>query len=287
MCEVSSLKDRCVTITLKRNQWSPKKWDKEVTKGVEDTAGVKDVGKYTKQLLKGNKDLKNLQSKFGEVYKYVQDHSLPWMADGVRIIPSSELIDFTNEVGKLKSEAMGLVTQLYNNWSTAVQEDAHRMGSLFNPDDYPTADEMAACWAIRLVIAPISDSADFRVDVGEEMKQALDKELQNVEAQATEHVVKMLMDPIKAMAEKLSVPKGEAGSVFRDTLVTNLKDAASRALKLNINDNENIEKTCHQVLSVLDGLDAQDLRDSDGVRASVASDMRQIQSKLAAYFPRG
>ena len=51
MCEVSSLKDRCVTVTLKRNQWSPKKWDKEVTKGVEDTAGVKDVGKYTKQLL--------------------------------------------------------------------------------------------------------------------------------------------------------------------------------------------------------------------------------------------
>ena len=69
--------------------------------------------------------------------------------------------------------------------------------------------------------------------------------------------------------------------------VTNLKDAANRALKLNINDNENIEKTCHQVLSVLDGLDAQDLRDSDGVRASVASDMRQIQNKLAAYFPRG
>lgn len=287
MCKAVSLKDRCVTVTLKRTQWSPKKWDKGVTKSVEDTAGVKGVGKYTKQLLKGNKDLKDLQKKFDEAYQYVVKNSLPWMADGVRIIPAAQVIDFASAIDNIRSEAMGLVSKLHDNWNAAVQEDANRMGPLFDPNDYPTADEMAQRWSIRVTVAPISDSSDFRVDVGEEMKQALDKELQDVEAQATEHVVKMLMDPIKAMAEKLSVPKGEEGSVFRDTLVTNLKDAASRALKLNINDNENIEKTCHQVLAVLDGLDAQDLRDSDGVRASVASDMRQIQNKLAAYFPRG
>ena len=195
------------------------------------------------------------------------------------------MLDFANEVRNLKDEAMAAVSRLYDHWDEAVQEDSNRMGSLFNALDYPSAGEMASRFDINLIIAPISDSNDFRIDIGNDLKAELDKELEDVQAKATEHVMKMLLDPIKAMAEKLSIPSGESGSIFRDSLVSNVKDAATRALKLNINDNEKIAETCHQVLQSLSNVDAQTLRDSDSTRASVAGNMRSIQNKLSAYFP--
>ncbi len=289
MCEIKSLpslKDRCVLVQMRRNMWQARAFDKSATETLEASAGVTKVGRYNKTLLKGNKDLKEVQQAFYKVYEYYKDHSLPWMSDGARIIPSAELLDFTAEVTRLKENCMALVSRLHDNWDAAVQEDANRMGSLFNPMDYPDADTMASLWDIRLVVMPISDGGDFRTEVSEDIKAALDAELQETEAMATEHCMKELLEPITAMAERLSVPVGEAGSVFRDTLVSNLKDAATRVKKLNINDNDTINSTCDRVLSVLSGVDAQTLRDVDGVRNSVASSMRALQKNLAAYLPR-
>lgn len=289
MCEIKSLpslKDRCVLVQMRRNMWQARAFDKSATETLEANAGVTKVGRYNKTLLKGNKDLKEVQQAFYKCYEYYKDHSLPWMSDGARIIPSAELLDFTAEVTRLKENCMALVSRLHDNWNAAVQEDANRMGSLFNPLDYPDADTMASLWDIRLVVMPISDGGDFRTEVSDDIKAALDAELQETEAMATEHCMKELLEPITAMAERLSVPVGEAGSVFRDTLVSNLKDAAARVKKLNINDNDTINNTCDRVLSVLSGVDAQTLRDVDGVRNSVASSMRALQKNLAAYLPR-
>lgn len=289
MCEIKSLpslKDRCVLVQMRRNMWQARAFDKSATETLEANAGVTKVGRYNKTLLKGNKDLKEVQQAFYKCYEYYKDHSLPWMSDGARIIPSAELLDFTAEVTRLKENCMALVSRLHDNWNAAVQEDANRMGSLFNPMDYPDADTMASLWDIRLVVMPISDGGDFRTEVSDDIKAALDAELQETEALATEHCMKELLEPITAMAERLSVPVGEAGSVFRDTLVSNLKDAATRVKKLNINDNDTINNTCDRVLSVLSGVDAQTLRDVDGVRNSVASSMRALQKNLAAYLPR-
>ncbi len=285
MCEVNSLSSRCVQVTLKRQQWLPRKWDRNITTQVEAQAGVTKVGKYTKDLLKGNKYLKDVQMKFNEIYRYVIDNSLPWMNDGARVIPADTLLDFSNEMRRLKDEAMASVSVLHDHWDEAVQADAHRMGPLFDVADYPTADEMAGRFDIKIIISPISDSGDFRIAIDEEVKQQLDKELEEVRAKATEHCMAMLLTPIKAMAEKLSIPNGEEGAIFRDSLVSNVKEAATRALKLNINDNERISETCHQVLDALSSVGAQTLRESDTTRAAVASQMRNIQNKLAAFFP--
>lgn len=289
MCELKnlpSLKDRCVLVQMKRSMWQNRAFDKGATEALEANAGVSKVGRYNKVLLKGNRDLKEVQQAFYKAYEYYKDHSLPWMSDGARIIPASELLDFTAEVTRLKEDCMALVSRLHDNWNTAVQEDANRMGALFNTLDYPDADTMAAMWDIKLIVMPISDVGDFRTEVSEDIKEMLNAELQETEAKATEHCMKELLEPISAMAERLSVPVGEAGSVFRDTLVSNLKDAAMRVKKLNINDNDTIKETCNKVLATLNGVDAQTLRDVDGVRNSVASSMRALQRNLAAYMPR-
>lgn len=286
MQSLPSLKDRCVLVQLKRTQWNARAFDRSATASIEANAGVVNVGRYNKALLKGNNDLKAVQQAFGAAYQYYKDHSLPWMSDGARIIPSEELLDFSAEVARLKENAMALVSRLYEHWDEAVQADANRMGPLFNPADYPTAQEMADLWSMRLVVMPISDGQDFRTEVSADVREALEAELRETEAKATEHCMKELLDPITAMAERLSVPVGEAGSVFRDTLVSNLKDAASRVKKLNINKNERIDQTCDQVLATLKGIDAQTLRDADDVRSSVAGSMRKLQRNLAAYMPR-
>ena len=281
---VPTLKDKCMTVCLKRSQYYPRKYDRAATGTVERAAGAVNVGRFNKTLLKGCKELKTTQQKFADVYTYVVKNSLPWMNDGVRIIPNRTYIDFQTEYNRLKGEAMGSVTQLYNAWDAAVQADRVVLGALFEPSDYPTKDEMAQMWDIRLVVAPISDGGDFRIEMDDDTIKELNREIAKVESDSTTYVLKELLGPISAMADKLVIPAGTEGSVFRDTLVSNVKDIAVRAKKLNINNDDRIDETCAEVLSVLQNITPDDLRTSPVTRSSVAARMTKLEKKINEWF---
>lgn len=284
MCTYSTIADKCVTVTLRRTQFCPTVCDKQVTDSVDISTGTHKSGRYMKRLLKNCKQLEIAARAYDEVYRYVMANSLPWLADGVRIIPNAQCIEFCNEVDRLKSNAARAVDDLYNHWEDAVDADKSRLGALFNPLDYPDKDEMRSKWTIRLTVAPIADSGDFRVAMSESIKQELDEELRNVERDSTTYVLKQLMEPVAAMASKLSTRIGEQGSVFRDTLVSNVRDVAERAKKLNINNDVTIDEITNSMLGVLEDIQPNDLRTSDVMRADVANKMSSIQQRISAYF---
>ena len=264
--------------------YTPTKYDRAATAAAEAALGTAKTGRYTKKLLRTCKELRDCQHAFQDVYNYAVQNTLPWMDEGVRVLPNGNYIEFAAEIGRLRNVAMQKVQALATVWDTAVMADKGFLGGMWSLSDYPTKAEMVAKWDISIMFAPVPVSDDFRIDMDEADKQLLDNAINEVESKATDYLLKQILEPVVAMADKLSIPIGDEGAIFRDSLVGNLQDVCKRARKLNINNDERVDEIAGEIEKALENITAQTLRESDYVRDTAAKRMDEISKKLNQWF---
>lgn len=284
MFNVPTLREKAITVRVRRSMYTPTKYDRAATAAAEAALGTAKTGRYTKKLLRTCKELRDCQHAFQDVYNYAVQNTLPWMDEGVRVLPNGNYIEFAAEIGRLRNVAMQKVQALATVWDTAVMADKGFLGGMWSPSDYPTKAEMVAKWDISIMFAPVPVSDDFRIDMDEADKQLLDNAINDVEAKATDYLLKQILEPVVAMADKLSIPIGDEGAIFRDSLVGNLQDVCKRARKLNINNDERVDEIAGEIEKALENITAQTLRESDYVRDTTAKRMDEISKKLNQWF---
>lgn len=284
MFNVPTLREKAITVRVRRSMYTPTKYDRAATAAAEAALGTAKTGRYTKKLLRTCKELRDCQHAFQDVYNYAVQNTLPWMDEGVRVLPNGNYIEFAAEIGRLRNVAMQKVQALATVWDTAVMADKGFLGGMWSLSDYPTKAEMVAKWDISIMFAPVPVSDDFRIDMDEADKQLLDSAINDVEAKATDYLLKQILEPVVAMADKLSIPIGDEGAIFRDTLVGNLQDVCKRARKLNINNDERVDEIAGEIEKALENITAQTLRESDYVRDTTAKRMDEISKKLNQWF---
>ena len=281
---IPSFREKAITVRLRRAMYIPTKYDSAATAAAESSFGAGNVGRYTKRLLKNCTQLKDVQKAFQDVYTYVIDHTLPWMDEGVRVLPNASYVDFAQEVGEFRRKALSKVEKLGAVWDSAVLADKARLGSMWNPMDYPTKEEMLAKWGISVVFSPIPASEDFRIDMDEADRKALDDAIHEVEQSSTGYLLKEMLKPVAAMAAKLSVPIGDEGSIFRDSLMGNLKDVANRAKKLNLNHDARVDEVIADIEKVTNSVTLTALRETTEVRNATAKQMKSLADKINQWF---
>lgn len=284
MFNVPTLREKAITVRVRRSMYTPTKYDRAATAAAEAALGTAKTGRYTKKLLRTCKELRDCQHAFQDVYNYAVQNTLPWMDEGVRVLPNGNYIEFAAEIGRLRNVAMQKVQALATVWDTAVMADKGFLGGMWSLSDYPTKAEMVAKWDISIMFAPVPVSDDFRIDMDEADKQLLDNAINEVESKATDYLLKQILEPVVAMADKLSIPIGDEGAIFRDSLVGNLQDVCKRARKLNINNDERVDEIAGEIEKALENITAQTLRESDYVRDTTAKRMDEISKKLNQWF---
>jgi hypothetical protein len=281
--KIATLADKALLVKLQRSMYQPYAFDLEATKLVEQSAGVAGVGRFNKRLFKGNTILADTNEKFTLLYNTYRRHTVPWLDDGVRMCPNALYFEFAQEMRGLIADAKHAADNLASRWSQMVQDDMHRLGSMANFRDYPTAAEVRAKFDATITFMPIPTTSDFRVDVTEEDKAEMERAIHEAEANVAKYLLKEMMDPVKAFVEKLSVPIGEKGSIFRDTLVENLEDLVTRLPRLNINNDPQVDAILKDIKHVVDnyGTDMEALRTSPITRKSARDKMAELDKKLA------
>lgn len=282
--QAPSLRDKATAVKLCRKMFNPSQYDRAVTTAVDSDKGTTRAGKYMKRLLKNCTELQDALSAYGDVYQYVRANTLPWMDEGMRLVPNAHYTEFLLGYRDLADKADQAVTRLYNVWDAAVLADQAVLKGMWDPEDYPSKEDMLTKWELRLMPMPIPSSEDFRIDLDETDKALLDQKIAEVEANATTHVIKEVFGPVKAMAERLSVAKGEKGSVFRNTLVSNVRDACERAKALNINHDERVEEVVKEVSELLGSTTPDDLREDEVLRAHMGKKMSEIEATMSSWF---
>ena len=203
-------------------------------------------------------------------------------------------IDFTSGLRKLVDQANQAVNSLYACWDDEVQADLDRLAkiaqakgkpNLADPSDYPSADEMRAKFSVDVRYMPVPTTGDFRVVISDEDKASLQQQLDDAGNNATKHVLESMITPMKRAIEKLAVPIGKDGSVFRDTLIDNMVDVAERMNKVNISDDPAIQEKINDLRSLVGAyaspIGKDNLRSSQTVREKAVNQIDSLVSQMA------
>ena len=282
----TTLKDKAVLVRLKRGSVASYRKDKSATEMVEQTVGRTHMGNFSKHLLKNSNNFKAVQTAMYELYRYHVQNTLPWLDEGLRILPSNTYMEYTQEMDSYRQSVERTVRNLQLTWASEISQDAHRLGQLFNPDDYPDQSKLPDLFYVDLAFLPVPDTADFRVDISEQHKQSLTQAIHDAEQSAATHVLEQLLEPLQRMAEKLRVPIGEDGAIFRNSLTENLLDTAARMERINISEDQTIAAAIQQVktLAKTAVLRTDQLRENPTIRQDTATEVEAMLANLGGLL---
>lgn len=279
---VKTLADKAMLAKLTRRKMSTKRRDLELEQTVRKDTND-DSLTVNKHLFRDKAHpVRQLISLMDEVYTEHTRRTAPWVDRGPRILPSQSYFDYCNAMRERIDEIDRRLPGILNNWGKHVMDDLASRGSRGKLEDYPEESQVAEMFHVDFVIYPLPDVRDFRVDVDPDMAAKLQNAVEEAEAAARSEVLERMLKPLRAAAEKLKVPIGEKGSIFRDSLVENLIDGLEQARLLNIGDDDLtqiIEQTEAMIKSGV-SLDAEQLRGSQPVREATAKQLDNILSNL-------
>lgn len=280
--KLNSLANRALLVKLTRSMYQPYAYDDNATKLIEKTVGVSGVGRYNKRLMKDSARLKDTNEKFNALYAEYIRNTVPWLDDGVRMVPNAIYFEFAASLRSLIAEAKAAADQLEQEWDAMVAADIARLGPLANPADYPTAQQVRERFNAQVRFFPIPQSEDFRVAVTDEDRAEMEAAIAEATANVTKHLIKEMLAPVAKLAAKLSVPIGTEGSIFRDSMVENVLEEVLRAERLNVNNDPEITELTGQIKTVVAPYVAVPaaLREDAHKRADAAARMKELQDKM-------
>ena len=284
---IKGLDEKAVLISVKRNMYSPYKLDQEESKQYG-------AGNVNKHLFEGRNNLvKSTISKFTEVYTYVKDNTVPWTT-GVDMLNINHYIEFTSGLRQRVDDANRAVDTLCLSWEDEVKADLERLGeialakgkpNLANANDYPDVDELRSKFGIHIRYMPVPTTGDFRVGISDDDKASLQQQLDDAGINANKHVIRSMIEPMERAIAKLSVPIGNDGSVFRDTLVDNLVDVTERMNKINLSDDATIQGSIDNLRDLISSYSSEQgkdlLRSSQTSREKAVTDIDALCKQMS------
>lgn len=282
---MTQLSEKAMLVRLKRGQFNANITDKDATDIVEGATGVKHAGKYKKQLFAASLRFTGLRRAYDELYAYHQAHTLPWTDNGPRLLPSSMYFEYTAKIRSLRGMCDGFLKEFLSYYDLEVASDKHRLGSMSKASDYPEASEMQKRFYHDVQFQPVPAAGDFRVEIDPEDRESMERALSDAEAGMARSLVEQLIEPLKNAAERLAVPIGEKGSVFRDTLIENVLEVCERLPKLDITGDPLLAAKLKEVREIATRYnDPKVLRESVDVRAHAAEAIQSTVDDLMTTF---
>lgn len=278
------LSDKALLVQLTISTWTARKHDKGVTKAAIDANYASSTaGRFNKHLLPHSDLLDNVHRKAGQIRTFFYAQTLPWGIEGVQLLPSKNYLDFMNAMRTHKSEFEHITSMFLFDYPYQVRKAAQFLGQMYNPDDYPTEDEIRSKFAIDMAAYPVP-SDDFRCSIDDDELLAIQSDVRRrvMEAQskAMHEVWQRLYDRLQKTYEKLVQPD----AIFRDSLLENINEICEILPRLNINDDTDLEQMRQDVLSKVAAFSPDALRQDKTLRSDTASETKAIMDKMAAFM---
>lgn len=289
--EVTKLSGSAIIVNLNLSVWTARKMDKGVSQEIDQAKSTKTrAGNYHKNLLAGSGKLEEITKLANAVRTWHYTHTQPWGDNGDRVLPMTMFVDYRSRLTQYENEFATSVNNFLNEYDTLVTAAAFQLGNLFNRDDYPARDQIVGKFGFRYAFAPLPESGDFRVDIGEQGLTELRDHYEVVMSERTTTMMKdawdRLYDVVSKMSERLAddvdPSTGESKRrIFRDSLVDNAVDVCKLLKHFNTTNDTKLESMRQQLEDAMRGVDAKSLRESDLLRDQTKRKVDALLDKFA------
>ena len=207
--------------------------------------------------------------------------SLPYPEPGVRLIRIDQIDLFNEQMTPLRAALQEAVTELDEQYADLRSAAEDRLGSLFDPRDYPTS--LRGLFDVEWDF-PSMEPPAYLHQISPVLYQ---QECQRIAARFNEALElaeqafgEELGKLIKHLKERLSGAVDGKPKVFRDSAVINLTEFFQRFRSLNVRSSEQLDEIVAQAQRIVQGIEPQQLRDNRSVRETIAGELSQLQASV-------
>jgi len=216
-----------------------------------------------------------------EASGYWRTVTLPFPEAGIRLLPQSSLGMFASTMQTYRERLQEAARELSSQYDTIKSEAQRRLGTLFNPSDYPTTlDGLFDLEVSYPTIEPPNYLMALHPEVYQQEQARVRERFESAVELAEQAFATELQRLTAHLAERLSGLHDGQPKVFRDSAVENLRDFFERFQRLNIRSSPELDALVEQAQQTITGIEPQTLRDSNRLRQMVARDFEQIQAAV-------
>jgi hypothetical protein len=274
-----SIAQSAMIVALTVHCWTARKQDKQVAKEVDDRHGAKDAGRYNKLLI-DKAHIQPLQSLANAIREEHYKLTLPWMDNGGRLLPSKLFMDWRDRIEALRESYRVAVEAFVDRYeATLVPEARQRLGTLYNPADYPRGDDVRAKFGVTHDFMPVPSANDFRVDISEDERQRIQAEIaERMETRQREAMAEAwarVRDCVSRIYDRTSADK----PVIHDSLMENTRELLGLLPGLNVANDPALSAIAQDIGKYL-VVDTIKLRNQPTTRTSIAAAAKEILARI-------
>lgn len=285
-----SLASSAVLVSVDVNVWSATKQDRAISDEVTTAKKAdRSAGRYVKNLLADHHKHKALVNYRQTIYNWLQRRTYRWN-NSQDLLPSIDLPRFKAEFNHHETEFTKLLDDFLASYENIVSDMAFKQGDMFNRNDYPTKDQIASKFGVHLFVSDVP-MQDFRCQIAEDIADDLfttySKQSETIIRDIMEQQVSRFKDVMESISHCCGYDEvdrdGNVKTVKRkiyDSTLQKAKEMCESFKQFNLTGNQELEDARSRLEKTLRDVTAEDIRESDAVRASVKNDIDDILGKF-------
>lgn len=299
-----------VLLALNMSVWEAAKKDKSSEEDIKNLkgAGSKRAHTVRKHLFAECQALDNIKALRGEARLWFNKVTMEWNTP-FRYCTTLSYFETTADFSNLKMRFDNLVNIFLGVYQTEISKQAFMLGASFNPNEYPSVEEVRRKFRFELDEGPVPLPTDFRVSITNE---AL-KEMQERCARNTEARMKAMMsdvwgrvkDRVEHIKERMdAVLEYEPGQVeeekeyddagnctgvkiikkrrpkLHDTMLDHAIELTEMLRQFNVFNDPKLEEARQMLKSAIIHVDMKSLKEDSMAQGALKSKMQDILDKF-------
>jgi vacuolar-type H+-ATPase subunit H len=160
-----------------------------------------------------------------------------------------------------------------------VQDARVRLGTMYDPEDYPDAHALKMAYAIDVEFFPVPDANDFRVDVAKETQDEIKQQITASVNARVEQAVRDCWSRAREVLERINKQCSNKKGRIHDSLMENAQDLVNVLGGLNITGDPKITQMETDIRAIIVHPDM--IRNNPVTRQRVADGAADILSRMA------
>jgi hypothetical protein len=218
-----------------------------------------------------------------QVWSYWRSMTLPFPQNGIRLIKQSDVAQFEQRMREFRDQLQAAAANLQLDYDTLKNAAREKLGSLYNPSDYPATLEgvFELTWEYPAVDAP-NYLMTFNPELYAQEQDRIQQRFETAVRMAEDAFAEQLQDMIAHLIERLTdKPDGER-KIFRDAAIENFQEFYNNFRHMNVRSNAELENLIRQANDLVSGVDVKELRKDQNrdMRQNLATQMSEVQTAL-------
>lgn len=269
---------RSMLVELTIRQWTARKHDKRVAREVDQGHGATNAGRYNKQLIPQDA-LEPIAKKATAIRAFHYARTLPWGNNGQHLLPAKLFMEYRSELVKHRSEFNQLVGVFVQNYPQLVSDARARLGSLYDPNEYPPASEVQRSFGVEFDIFPVPTAGDFRVDVANEERSEIAAQIEAATLERQNNATKACFVRVRDVLQRMKRQCVVGKTRITESLVEDARDLTGILDDLNIAGDPELTRLGEEIRRDL-LVDAEDLRRSPKTRQAVGDRAAELLDSM-------